>query len=459
MIRDLIINVSFLVAVFSFITGIKLMSKPATARAGNVLSAGGMLVATIATLIERQVVTGYTGIAIGLILGGIAGVIAAKQVKMTAMPEMVALLHGFGGSASLLVGSIAFIAHPEMASFHAFEVFLAIAVGGLTFAGSVVAWAKLRELISGRAIMLPGHHFLSLAIVVALVGVGLATCFPAFHTMEFLWAMIILSLVIGVMAVVPIGGADMPVVISLLNAYSGVAVCATGFAIQNYLLIVAGALLAANGSILTNVMCKAMNRSLMNIVLGGFGNKVQKAGAGEQGKAQPISVEDAYFSLEAANSVVIVPGYGLAVAQAQHAVKELGVLLEEKGCDVRYAIHPVAGRMPGHMNVLLAEAGVPYEQLVEMDEINPTLESVDICIVIGANDTVNPAARDDESSPIYGMPVINVDKARLVFVLKRSMASGFAGIENPLFFKDNTRMVFGDAKATVQGLVSEFKAD
>lgn len=459
MLRDLIINVSFLVAVFSFITGIKLMSKPATARMGNMLSAAGMLVATIATLIERQVVTGFVGIAAGLAIGGIAGIIAAKQVKMTAMPEMVALLHGFGGSASLLVGSVAFISHPNLDPFHSFEIFLAIGVGGLTFAGSVVAWAKLRELISGRAIMLPAHHFLSLVVAAALIGVGVATCFPAYHTLPFLYAMIGLSLLIGVMAVTPIGGADMPVVISLLNAYSGVAVCATGFAIQNYLLIVAGALLAANGTILTNVMCKAMNRSLMNIVLGGFGNKVQKAGAGEQGKVQPISVEDAYLSLEAANSVVIVPGYGLAVAQAQHAVKELGALLEEKGCEVKYAIHPVAGRMPGHMNVLLAEAGVPYEQLVEMDEINPTLETVDICIVIGANDTVNPAARDDESSPIYGMPVINVDKARLVFVLKRSMASGFAGIENPLFFKDNTRMVFGDAKATVQGLVSEFKAD
>ncbi|MCB1196512.1 NAD(P)(+) transhydrogenase (Re/Si-specific) subunit beta, partial [bacterium] len=264
--------------------------------------------------------------------------------------------------------------------------------------------------------------------------------------------------VLGVLAVIPIGGADMPVVISLLNSYSGLAACAAGFVIQNNILIVAGSLVGASGIILTNIMCKAMNRSLSNVLFSGFGAVVNsKAKTSVEGEVKPIVVEDAYYILEAARSVVIVPGYGMAVAQAQHVVRELGELLEANGCEVKYAIHPVAGRMPGHMNVLLAEANVPYDQLVEMDDINPMIETVDVCMVVGANDVVNPAAREDESSPIYGMPIINVDYARTVFVLKRSMASGFAGISNPLFYKNNTRMLFGDAKQSIQGLVSEFK--
>ena len=269
-----------------------------------------------------------------------------------------------------------------------------------------------------------------------------------------------ISFLIGILTVIPIGGADMPVVISLLNSYSGIAACAAGFVMNNTLLIVAGSLVGASGIILTNLMCKAMNRSLSNVLFSGFGSaNTSSGGKGQDGEAKPISVEDAYYVLEAATSVLIVPGYGLAVAQAQHAVRELADFLEDNGCDVAFAIHPVAGRMPGHMNVLLAEASVPYEQLREMDDVNPTMDSVDVCMVIGANDVVNPSAREDDDSPIYGMPVINVDKARTVIVLKRSMGTGFAGIQNPLFFKDNTRMLFGDAKGSVQGLVAEFKND
>jgi NAD(P) transhydrogenase subunit beta len=283
-------------------------------------------------------------------------------------------------------------------------------------------------------------------------------CIPSVGGKNLLFYIVIGgSFVLGVMSVMPIGGADMPVVISLLNSYSGLAACAAGFAINNLLLIVSGALVGASGIVLTNIMCKAMNRSLANVLFSGFGAVTTTKGAGEKGEVHPIKGEDAYLILEAASSVVFVPGYGMAVAQAQHAVRELGELLEENGCDVKYAIHPVAGRMPGHMNVLLAEANVPYDLLVEPDAVNPTMETVDVCMVIGANDVVNPAARDDETSPIYGMPIIEVDKAKTVFVLKRSMGAGFAGIDNPLFFKPNTRMLFGDAKASVSALVSEFK--
>jgi len=457
MIRELIINLSFLFAVFSFITGVKMMSKPDTAEKGNLLSGLGMLVATIATLCQKNIIGGFSGIALGLVLGGVAGVIAARYVKMTSMPEMVALLHGFGGSASLLVGTISFFLMPHSDALTTITIFLAIAVGGITFAGSIIAWAKLRDFSISKPTMLPAHHFFSLIVMLSLIASGVLLCFPQYQVNSTVYMMIALSLLMGLMAVLPIGGADMPVVISLLNAYSGVAVCATGFVIHNYLLIVAGALLGANGTILTRVMCKAMNRSLPNIIFGGFGTKVAAKGGKTGGKVASITVEDAYAILEAANSVVFVPGYGMAVSQAQHAVKELGALLEDKGCDVKYAIHAVAGRMPGHMNVLLAEAGVSYDVLLETDDINPLLEATDVCVVIGANDTVNTSARDDESSSIYGMPIINCDKAKTVIVLKRSMGSGFAGIENPLFFAENTRMLFGDAKATVQALVGEFK--
>jgi len=324
----------------------------------------------------------------------------------------------------------------------------------VTFTGSLVAYGKLSETIGSGSVLFRGQQIVNSLIVLGILLSAVMFCIePA--SSHWLFIVIGLSLVFGVMAVIPIGGADMPVVISLLNSYSGLAACAAGFAVDNNILIVAGSLVGASGIILTQIMCKAMNRSLANVLFSGFGSgKVESAVV--EGEIKPISVEDAYYVLEAATNVAIIPGYGMAVAQAQHVVKELMELLEQNGAEVNFGIHPVAGRMPGHMNVLLAEADVPYDQLLEMDDINPRMENVDVAIVIGANDVVNPAAREVETSPIYGMPVINVDSARTVFVLKRSMASGFAGIENPLFYKDNTRMLFGDAKESITGLIREF---
>lgn len=376
---------------------------------------------------------------------------------MTQMPEMVALFNGFGGIASLLVGWGAYHMQPVSTLLTTVTIFLSVLIGGVTFSGSVIAWAKLSEIISGKPFLFSGQKIVNALLLLAILTAGtLFTISPAESYTIFI-VTVILSLILGVMAVIPIGGADMPVVISLLNSYSGLAACAAGFVIQNNILIVAGALVGASGIILTNIMCKAMNRSLANVLFSGFGAVTQSKGTGEQGEVKPINAEDAYLILEAASSVVFVPGYGLAVAQAQHVVRELGELLEENGCEVSYAIHPVAGRMPGHMNVLLAEANVPYDQLVEMDDINTKISNIDVAVVIGANDVVNPAAREDEGSPIYGMPIINVDYARTTFVLKRSMAAGFAGVQNPLFYKPNTRMLFGDAKQSISALVAEFK--
>ncbi len=333
-------------------------------------------------------------------------------------------------------------------------IILSILIGGVTFTGSMVAYGKLSERIGSGAVQFSGQQVVNSLIVLGILAGSVMFCLqPENHL--WLYLVVALSLVFGVMAVIPIGGADMPVVISLLNSYSGLAACAAGFAVNNNILIVAGALVGASGIILTQIMCKAMNRSLANVLFSGFGSgKVEQTAV--EGEIKPISAEDAYYILEAASNVAIIPGYGMAVAQAQHVVKELAELLERNGAEVSFGIHPVAGRMPGHMNVLLAEADVPYDQLLEMDDINPRMENVDVAIVIGANDVVNPAARENEGSPIYGMPVINVDKARTVFVLKRSMASGFAGIENPLFYKENTRMLFGDAKESIGNLVREF---
>ena len=371
---------------------------------------------------------------------------------MTAMPEMVALFNGFGGMASLLVGWAAL--DPGAGTFTLVTIVLSILIGGLTFTGSMIAYGKLSETIGSGAVMFRGQQVVNSLIVLGVLAAAVMFCREPGNA-QWLYIVIGLALLFGVMAVIPIGGADMPVVISLLNSYSGLAACAAGFAVNNNILIVAGSLVGASGIILTQIMCKAMNRSLGNVLFSGFGS-VSDDTTEVEGEIKPISVEDAFYVLEAASSVAVVPGYGMAVAQAQHAVKELLELLEKNGCEVNFGIHPVAGRMPGHMNVLLAEADVPYDQLLEMDDINPRMETVDVCIVIGANDVVNPAARESESSPIYGMPIINVDQARTVFVLKRSMASGFAGIENPLFYKDNTRMLFGDAKESIGGLVREF---
>lgn len=449
------IDFSYIISALLFIFGLKLLGSPATARKGNLISALGMLVAVCVTLLDKGILH-YEWIVVGLVVGSLIGVIFAKFIQMTQMPEMVALLNGFGGIASLLVGWAVYSDQPELSVFTAATIFISVFIGGITFTGSLLAYGKLSEKISGKPVVFPGQQIVNALLLCATIACGVIYSLNSSASLDYFYALIALSLIMGVMTVIPIGGADMPVVISLLNSYSGLAACAAGFVIQNKILIVSGALVGASGIILTNIMCKAMNRSLKNVLFSGFGSAT-KAGHKTEGEVKALTAEDAYYVLEAARSVVIVPGYGMAVAQAQHVVKELSDILESNGADVKYAIHPVAGRMPGHMNVLLAEANVPYDQLVEMDDINPTMESVDVCIVIGANDVVNPAAREDESSPIYGMPIINVDLAQTVFVLKRSMATGFAGIENPLFFKENTRMIFGDAKATLSAIVTQFK--
>lgn len=452
-----IIELSYIISASLFIFGLKMMSHPSSARKGNFLSSVAMLIAVIVTLINRDIID-YKWIILGFTIGAVIGALMARLVAMTQMPEMVAVFNGTGGGASLLVGLGVFISTPELSFFTLATIVLSILIGGVTFTGSIVAWGKLSELIPGKAILFPGQKILNALLMMALIVAGTIFVINPALRRDLVIAIIIASLVLGVITVIPIGGADMPVIISLLNSYSGLAACAAGFVIQNNILIVAGALVGASGIILTNIMCKAMNRSLANVLFTGFGSKSATVGEGHQGEIKPINAGDAFLILEAANSVTFVPGYGLAVAQAQHTVKELGELLEKNGCDVSYAIHPVAGRMPGHMNVLLAEADVSYDKLVEMDDINPIINTIDVAVVIGANDVVNPAARKDESSPIYGMPIINVDYARTVFVLKRSMATGFAGIQNTLFYNENTRMLFGDAKDTVQSLVAEFKS-
>ncbi len=464
-------DLSYIVAAVLFIYGLKMLSHADTARRGNQLSAIGMLIAIVATVIKGGLSVKL--LVAGLVGGTAIGAFAARTVAMTAMPEMVALFNGTGGLASLLVGwgeyhqmnsEITAAALPSQFTLTA--IFLATLIGGVTFTGSIVAWAKLSERMDGKPIQFDGQQVANAALVVVAVVSGIAFSMvgdPAAGLMQakyLLYVLIILAaLVFGVTSVIPIGGADMPVVIALLNSYSGLAACATGFIIVNKVLIVSGALVGASGLILTSIMCRAMNRSLANVLFSGFGAAGGKQATLVHGEARPINVQDAYLMLEAASSVVVVPGYGMAVAQAQHAVRELGDLLEANGCQVRYAVHPVAGRMPGHMNVLLAEADVPYEQLVEPDDVNPTIEAVDVCIVIGANDVVNPAANEDEASPIYGMPIIECDRARTTFVLKRSLAAGYAGVDNALFFRPNTRMLLGDAKVSVTGLVTEFKAD
>ena len=451
------VNLAYIAAAVLFVFGLKMLGSPATARRGNALSATGMLIAIVATLLSRGIVE-FHWIAIAALAGAVVGALAARLVAMTAMPEMVALFNGSGGVASLLVGWAALFGAGEGAATSAFTaatVFLSVMIGGLTFSGSLVAWGKLAEVMPSGALLFAGQRFINGGLLIGLVVCGVLFVLDPAPDSPFFIAVLVLAFLLGIMAVVPIGGADMPVVISLLNSYSGLAACAAGFAINNNVLIVSGSLVGAAGIILTNIMCKAMNRSLANVLFSGFG--AVQAAAKVEGEVKPINAEDASLILEAAGAVTFVPGYGMAVAQAQHVVQELGELLEENGCEVNYAIHPVAGRMPGHMNVLLAEANVPYDQLVEMDDVNPRMANIDVAVVIGANDVVNPSARNDEASPIYGMPIINVDHARTVFVLKRSMASGFAGVDNPLFFGTNTRMLFGDAKASIAAVIASLK--
>lgn len=451
---------AYILAAVFFIFGLKMLSTPKTARQGNLVSAVGMLIAVVATLAYEGLDFRY--IAGGVLIGTVVGGAAARMVKMTAMPEMVALFNGFGGLASLLVGWAEFegrVKGEGLETLNTIAIFLAVLIGAVTFTGSLVAYGKLSGKLDAKPVLFQGQKILNAILLLSTLACGVAVAWQMMPEQNYVLfiACLVLALILGVFAVIPIGGADMPVVIALLNSYSGLAACAAGFIILNNVLIVSGALVGASGLILTNIMCKAMNRSLANVLFAGVG--ATQISAGEfKGEAKPISAEDAYLILEAASSVVVVPGYGMAVSQAQHAVRELGELLEKNGAEVQYAIHPVAGRMPGHMNVLLAEANVPYEQLVEPDDVNPIMPTIDVALVVGANDTVNPAARDVPGSPIYGMPIINVDQARTVFVLKRSLAAGFAGVDNPLFFGENTRMVLGDAKATLQTLVSEFKS-
>jgi NAD(P) transhydrogenase subunit beta len=448
-------NLAYIAAAILFIYGLKMMGRADTARQGNRISAIGMLVAVVATLLSSGL--SYTWIFLGLIVGAAVGTYMARTVQMTAMPEMVALFNGFGGLASFLVGWAEYLHKPQMETFAATATFLAVLIGGVTFTGSLVAFAKLSERISGKPFLFKNQHLINAALLTILIVFAIFFAIIPEKTYALLLLAMLISLVLGVLVVIPIGGADMPAVVSLLNSYSGIAASMAGFIISNNVLIVAGSLVGASGIILTQIMCKAMNRSLANVLFGGFGSTVTAGTTQVSGEMKALSIEEAYYILEAASSVIVVPGYGMAVAQAQHVVRELATLLESNGAEVRYAIHPVAGRMPGHMNVLLAEANVPYEQLIEPEDVNPTMETIDVAIVIGANDVVNPAAREDKSSPLYGMPIINVDQAKTVFVLKRGKGAGFSGVENPLFFKDNTRMLFGDAKATLSSLVGEFK--
>jgi NAD(P) transhydrogenase subunit beta len=422
-----------------------------------------MFIAVVATLLQVNLLS-FPEIILCVLIGSAIGLYAAKKVEMTQMPEMVALFNGFGGLASLAVALSdywykALEQGLELDLVNMVSVVLSVFIGGVTFTGSYVAFGKLSGTMKGGSVTFSGQHVLNLLLILLVLASGVALTVDSLNA-TFMWVILALALVLGFLLVIPIGGADMPVVISLLNSYSGIAACTTGFILNNEVLIIAGALVGASGIILTQIMCKAMNRSLLNVLMGGFGQTASNAAgpAGSDIVVKEVGVEEAAMIFDAAQSVIIVPGYGMAVAQAQHVVRELMDLLEKKNINVRFAIHPVAGRMPGHMNVLLAESNVPYEKLVEMDEINDDFSNCDVCLVIGANDVVNPAARSNPQSPIYGMPILNADKAKTVIVSKRSMAAGYAGIDNELFGFDNCLMLFGDAKATLTKVVGELKS-
>ena len=448
-------NIIYILSSILFITGIKMLGKEDTAVKGNFFSALAMLIAVSITLID---VINPIVLLSGIVLGAVIGSFIALKVKMTSIPEMVALFNGFGGLATFLIAWSEFNSVPDNLFQHVL-VMTTLYIGGVTFTGSLVAYAKLSEKIKIAKTSIITKIFTtifysSLAFLLYSIFVTpfIVTSF------EFFTVLLVLTLLGGIGFVLPIGGGDMPVVISLLNSFSGIAAAFAGLLLLNNVLIVAGSLVGASGLILTVIMAKAMNRSISNILFVGYASSsASNSSSEEQGEVSPINVSDAYLILESASSVLIIPGYGMAVAQAQHVVRELGELLEDNGTEVKYGIHPVAGRMPGHMNVLLAEANVPYDVLAEPDDVNPIMDAVDVAIVIGANDVVNPSATEEPGSPIYGMPIIEVHNAKTVFVLKRSMSSGFAGVQNPLFFKQNTRMLFGDAKESIGGLVSEFK--
>lgn len=455
------IEIAYLVASVLFILGIKYLGKTKDARRGNVLSAVGMLLAIVATLLTINVVT-FTEIIACIVIGSAIGLYYATKVPMTKIPEMVALFNGFGGLASFAVALSDYFLKSETAvdsldAVNLTSIILSVLIGGVTFTGSMIAYLKLDGKVSGQPITFGGQHLLNLILLVGFV-VASVMVFLDPTNLLFILILVVISLLLGVLTVIPIGGADMPVVISLLNSYSGMAACATGFILNNNVLIVAGSLVGASGIILTQIMCKAMNRSLTNVLLGGFGQTVAGPAAdGPQVVIKEVGVEEAAMLFDSASSVIVVPGYGMAVAQAQHVIRELMEQCEKRNIDFRFAIHPVAGRMPGHMNVLLAEANISYDKLIEMEAINDDFPNTDIVFVVGANDVVNPAARTNPASPIYGMPILNADKARTVIVSKRSMGKGYAGIENELFGYPNCLMLFGDAKQTITKVVGEMK--
>ena len=452
-------NIFYVLASVLFILGIKKLSHPRTARNGNMIAFIGMMIAIVATLIAKhEIEIDFQLIAIGIVVGIIIGATFAIKVEMTQMPQMVAIFNGFGGGASALVAAAEFLKTGEITTFTLGAIVLSIFVGTLTFTGSFIAFGKLQGFVSGQPIVFPGQQVFNALMAVALLIVGVYLLqIPG--EINYFYAVVVISAIMGITLTIPIGGADMPVVISLLNSYSGVAAAATGFVLMNNGLIISGALVGASGLILTNIMCKGMNRSLANVIFGAVGlvQEPTSDSTTKQITVKSYSTEEAAMIFDAAEKVIVVPGYGLAVAQAQYAVREVAEFLEGKGKQVLYAIHPVAGRMPGHMNVLLAEANIPYEQLKDLDEINPEFEDCDVALVLGANDVVNPAARHDTSSPIYGMPILDVDKSRTVIINKRTMNTGFAGIQNELFGFDNSIMVFGDAKDMLQQLLKDLK--
>jgi len=457
---DLIIQLTYLVASVFFIFGLKKLGSPKTARQGNMYSALGMLLAIIVTLFDKNIIN-YEWIIIGLVVGSAIGSTFALRVQMTGMPQMVGLLNGFGGGASVLVAlSEYYKIAPEIPATTGTTIIISILIGSVTFTGSLIAFGKLQGIVTGKVVKYPMQHPLNALLLLAVIAIGVYIVINP-GSSDILLGVVGVALVLGVLLVLPIGGADMPVAVSLLNSYSGLAAASTGFVLQNNMLIIAGALVGASGIILTLIMCRGMNRSLMNVVLGGWASAGAEGpaadGAAPKGDVKSVDAEELAMILDSVSSVIIVPGYGMAVAQAQHAVRDLANTLQKKGVKVRYAIHPVAGRMPGHMNVLLAEAQVPYDELIALEDINDDFPTTDVVIVIGANDVVNPAARHDQSSPIYGMPILNSDYAKTVVINKRSLNVGYAGIDNELFFYPNALMYFGDAKEAMSKLNNELK--
>ncbi|MFQ5984397.1 MAG: NAD(P)(+) transhydrogenase (Re/Si-specific) subunit beta [Alphaproteobacteria bacterium] len=449
---------AYLVASICFIFALKGLSSPTSARPGNLIGIAGMVIAVIVTLADPDVLS-YRTILAGIAIGGVIGTVIALRIQMTAMPQLVAAFHSLVGVAAVMVGAAALYAPDaygigdvgNVKLISLIEMSLGVTIGAVTFSGSVVAFTKLQGLVSGAPVVFAGQHWLNLLIGLVIVAIG--AFFWATQSYTAFWLMTALAFLVGVLIIIPIGGADMPVVISMLNSYSGWAAAGIGFTLENVLLIITGALVGASGAILSYIMCRGMNRSLINVILGGFGTEGAAAAAAAERTVKRGSADDATFILKNAGKVIVVPGYGMAVAQAQHVLREMADILKKDGVDVRYAVHPVAGRMPGHMNVLLAEANVPYDEVYELDEINTEFASADVAFVIGANDVTNPVAKTDPKSPIFGMPVLDVENARSVLFVKRSLAPGYAGVDNELFYRDNTMMLFGDAKKMVADIV------